>query len=290
MGAGKAHKRMTAVHFLQRVIFITIGAFMMGLALEAFLVPNEVIDGGIAGISIIISEVTGLPLGLFIFVLNVPFLLLGYKQIGKTFAFSTLYGIAIMSATTSWLHHVDAFTNEKLLAVLFGGVILGAGVGLVMRFGGSLDGTEIVAILISKKTKIPVGQIIMFINVFIFILAGFVFGWDSAMYSIFTYYIAFKLIDIVIEGLNESKSVTIISNDYEEISEAIMDRLGRNTTFIYAKGGYMKEDIQMIYCVVTRLEVAKLRSIVQEIDRRAFIAIEHVSDVMGGNFDKANIH
>ncbi|OXM82977.1 YitT family protein [Paenibacillus rigui] len=290
MAEGKAHRRITVIGFLQRFIFITIGAVMMGLALEVFLVPNQVIDGGIAGLSIIISEVTGLPLGLFIFVLNVPFLLLGYKQIGKTFAISTLYGIAVMSITTSWLHHVDAFTNEKLLAVLFGGVILGAGVGLVMRFGGSLDGTEIVAILISKKTKIPVGQIIMFINVFIFIVAGFVFGWDSAMYSIFTYYIAFKLIDIVVEGLNESKSVTIISNDYEEISEAIMDRLGRNTTFIYAKGGYKKEDIQMIYCVVTRLEVAKLRSIVQEIDRRAFIAIEHVSDVMGGNFDKADIH
>ncbi|MFH5186883.1 YitT family protein [Paenibacillus sp. TAB 01] len=290
MGAEKAHKRMTAVHFLQRLVFITIGAFMMGLALEVFLVPNQVIDGGIAGISIIVSEITGLPLGLFIFILNVPFLLLGYKQIGKTFAYSTLYGIAVMSVTTSWLHHAEAFTSEKLLAVLFGGVILGAGVGLVMRFGGSLDGTEIVAILISKKSKISVGQIIMFINVFIFIVAGFVFGWDSAMYSIFTYYIAFKLIDIVVEGLNESKSVTIISNDYEEISGAIMDRLGRNTTFIYAKGGYMKEDIQMIYCVVTRLEVAKLRSIVQEIDRRAFIAIEHVSDVMGGNFDKANIH
>lgn len=130
----------------------------------------------------------------------------------------------------------------------------------------------------------------MIFNVFIFIVAGFVFGWDSAMYSIFTYYIAFKMIDIVVEGLNESKSATIISSEYDEISQAIIDRLGRNTTFIYAKGGYMREDTQMIYCVLTRLEVAKLKAIVQDIDPKAFIAIETVSDVLGGNFSKANIH
>lgn len=263
---------------------------MMGVSLELFLVPNKVIDGGIAGISIMMSSITNLPLGLFLFFFNLPFLIVGFKQIGKTFAISTLYGIAVMSVTTAMLHHVPAFTNEKMLAVMFGGVILGVGVGLVIRFGGTLDGTEIVAILLSKKTKIPVGQLIMFINVFIFIMAGFVFEWDSAMYSIFTYYIAFKLIDIVVEGLNESKSVTIISKEYEEISEAINARLGRSTTYIYARGGYSKEKTQMIYCVVTRLEVAKLRAIIHEIDNNAFIAIEHVSDVTGGNFTKKDIH
>ncbi|GAC43479.1 uncharacterized conserved protein [Paenibacillus popilliae ATCC 14706] len=263
---------------------------MMGVALEMFLVPNNIIDGGIAGISIILSKTTSLKLGLFLFLLNVPFLMLGYKQIGKTFALSTLYGIAVMSVTTALLHHAEAFTNETLLAVLFGGMMLGAGVGLVIRFGGSLDGTEIVSILVSKKINVPVGQIIMIINVFIFIAAGFVFGWDSAMYSIFTYYIAFKMIDIVVEGLNESKSATIISSEYEEISQAIIDRLGRNTTFIYAKGGYMREDTQMIYCVLTRLEVAKLKAIVQDIDPKAFIVVESVTDVLGGNFSKANIH
>lgn len=286
----RTHKKTNMLDLIKRVVFITIGAVLMGVALEMFLVPNDIIDGGIAGISIILSKTTSLKLGLFLFLLNVPFLMLGYKQIGKTFAFSTLYGIAIMSLTTAMLHHVEAFTNEKLLAVMFGGIMLGAGVGLVIRFGGSLDGTEIVSILISKKINVPVGQLIMIFNVFIFIVAGFVFGWDSAMYSIFTYYIAFKMIDIVVEGLNESKSVTIISSEYDEISQAIIDRLGRNTTFIYAKGGYMREDTQMIYCVLTRLEVAKLKAIVQDIDPKAFIAIETVSDVLGGNFSKANIH
>ncbi|MCR8642741.1 YitT family protein [Paenibacillus sp. N1-5-1-14] len=286
----RTHKKMTWLDYLKKFVFITIGAILMAVALEIFLVPNAIVDGGVAGISIMLSKITSLPLGIFLFVLNIPFLILGYKQIGRTFTISTLYGISVMSVTTAWLHHVPAFTDEKLLAVLFGGLILGVGVGLVIRFGGSLDGIEIVAILLSKKFRFPVGQIIMIINVFVFIGAGFVFTWDSAMYSIFAYYIAFKVIDIVVEGLNESKSVTIISNEYEEVAQAIMDRLGRSTTFIYAKGGYKKEEIQMIYCVVTRLELAKLKTIVHEIDDRAFIAIESVSDVLGGNFQKNNIH
>ncbi|MEV2908242.1 YitT family protein [Paenibacillus larvae] len=286
----KKHKKLSPIRLLIKILFITIGAFLMGVALEIFLVPNDVIDGGIIGISIVVSKITSLPLGIFIFFLNLPFLVLGYKQIGKTFAFSTLYGITVMSITTALLHHVEPFTNDTILAVLFGGVLLGFGVGLVIKLGGSLDGTEIVAILISKKMRFPVGQIIMIINVFIFILAGFVLGWDSAMYSMFTYYIASKVMDAVVEGLNESRSVTIISSEYEEISQTIMDRLGRNTTFIYARGGYLKEDTQMIYCVVTRLELAKLKTIVQEIDSKAFITIEHVSDVLGGNFEKHNIH
>lgn len=288
--ATRKHKQITKALIARRVIFITIGAAMMGVALEIFLVPNLIIDGGIAGISILVSKVTGIRLGLFLFLFNLPFLMIGLKQIGKTFAISTLYGIAVMSITTALLHHIPAVTNEKLLAVLFGGVILGAGVGLVIRSGGSLDGTEIIAILLSKKLRISVGQIIMIINVFIFIVAGFVFGWDSAMYSIFTYYIAYKLIDIVVEGLDESRSVTIITPDYEEVAQAIMDRLGRGTTLIYANGGYTNEETRIIYCVMTRLEVAKLKSIVQEIDSRAFIAIQNVADVFGSNFQENKIH
>ncbi|GIO58759.1 membrane protein [Paenibacillus cineris] len=290
MSMAKTHKKLSFADLVKKFVFITVGAVLMAVALEVFLVPNEIIDGGITGISIVLSKVTTFPLGIFLFIINLPFLFLGYKQIGKTFAFSTLYGIAVMSVTTQLLHHVSPFTNEKILAVLFGGLILGLGVGLVIRFGGSLDGTEIVAILLSKRLRMPVGQIIMIMNVFIFIVAGFVFGWDSAMYSIFTYYMASKVMDIVVEGLNESKSVTIISNEYEEISQTIQDRLGRSTTFMYARGGYSKEDTQVIYCVVTRLELAKLKALVQEIDPKAFIAIEHVSDVLGGNFEKNAIH
>ncbi|RUS48039.1 YitT family protein [Cohnella sp. AR92] len=286
----RTHRKKTVKDYLISLLFITIGAVVMAAALELFLVPNEIIDGGITGISIILSKLTSWPLGIFLFFINLPFLLLGFKQIGKSFTFYTLYGITIMSVMTQLLHHVNPVTSEKLLAVGFGGVILGAGIGLVLRFGGSLDGTEIVAIILSKKLRMSVGQIVMIINLFIFTAAGFVYGWDSAMYSIFTYYLAAKVMDIVVEGIDESKSVTIISMEHADISEAISQRLGRSTTLIHAQGGYSKEETQMIYCIVTRLEVAKLRDIVQEIDSKALIAIQAVSEVMGGDLQKKNIH
>jgi len=286
----KQTKKLSWLEWLKRFIFITLGAILMGIALEKFLVPNKIIDGGITGISILLSEITPIKLGVFIFVINVPFLLFGYKQIGRTFVISTLYGIAVLSLTTMYLHHSEPFTEEKILAVLFGGLILGLGVGLVIRFGGALDGAEIVAIHLSKKLRMPVGQIIMIINVFIFIAAGFVYGADSAMYSIFAFYIAARIMDIVVEGFEESKSATIISSQYEEVSEAIMTRLGRSTTMLYAKGGYSKDDTQVIYCVVTRLEVSKLKTIVQEIDEKAFISIQNVADVLGAGMEKKTIH
>ncbi|MDO7905364.1 YitT family protein [Paenibacillus sp. JX-17] len=286
----RTHRKTSFLTLLYRFVFLTIGSVLAAVGLDLFLVPNEVLDGGITGLSIVLNNVTSLPLGVFLFVLNIPFVWLGYKQIGKTFAISSLYGIIVLSVTTSLLHHYEAFTHEKILAVLFGGLILGIGVGIVIRFGGSTDGVEISAILLNKKLKLPVGQIVMFINIFIFIIAGFVMGWDSAMYSIFTYYLASKVMDIVVEGINDSKSVTVISAEYEEISQAIMDRLGRSTTYIYGRGGYSKEDTQIVYCVVTRLEVAKLKGIVHEIDPNAFIAIEHVADVLGGGFEKKDIH
>lgn len=290
MAYGKEHKKLAPLELLKRFLFITIGSVLMGVALEKFLVPFNIIDGGIAGVSIMLSHLTPLPLSVYLFVANIPFLVLGYKQLGKTFALSTLYGIAIMSLTTAMLHHSGAFPEDKLLAVLFGGMILGAGVGLVIRYGGALDGIEVVSILISKKLRMAVGQVIMIFNVIIFVVSGFVFEWTSAMYSMLTYYIAIKVIDIVVEGLEESKSVTIISKEFAEISQSIVDRLGRSTTLLQAQGGYSGEETKVIYCVVSRLELAKLKAIVQEIDEKAFIAIEHVSDVLGGNFSKGSIH
>ncbi|URN92585.1 MAG: YitT family protein [Candidatus Pristimantibacillus lignocellulolyticus] len=275
---------MSKGEFFKRFIFITIGAILMGVALEKFLVPYNIIDGGIAGISIMVSHLTSLPLSILLFVLNIPFLIIGYKQLGKGFAFSTLYGIAIMSLTTAMLHHSTPFPDDKLLAVLFGGMVLGMGVGLVIRYGGCLDGVEVISILISKKLKISVGNIIMVFNVVIFVIAGFVFEWSSAMYSMVTYYIAIKVIDIVVEGLNESKSVMIISNKYEEISQLIVDRLGRTTTLLHASGGYSGQDTKVIYCVVSRIELSKLKSIVQAADSQAFMAVESVADVVGGSF------
>ncbi|NIK72030.1 YitT family protein [Paenibacillus sp. BK720] len=284
------HLKLPKLELLRRILFITLGAALVSVGLEIFLVPNHIIDGGIVGISIIVSHLTGLPLGIFLFLLNLPFLVLGYKQIGKTFAMSTLYGVSVMSLGTFLLHPVPPLTEEYFLASIFGGVILGIGVGIVIRFGGSLDGTEIIAILFNKRLPFSVGEIVMFFNLFILGSAGFVFGWDRAMYSLVAYYIAYKMIDITMEGFEESKSVWIISDEAKEIGLAIMDRLGRGVTYLHGEGGFSGGQKRIIFCVITRLEEAKMKSIVQELDPSAFLAVGNIHDVKGGRFKKRDIH
>lgn len=284
------HKRLSRANIAKRTIMIIIGAILAAIGLEIFLIPNRVIDGGIVGISIILSHLSGLKLGIFLFILNIPFFFIGYKQIGKTFAISTIIGITVLSISTYLLHPVSAFTADILLATVFGGLILGTGVGIVIRNGGSLDGTEILSILINKRTPFSVGEIIMFFNFFILGSAGFVFGWDRALYSYIAYFIAYKTIDIVIQGLDESKSVWIISDKHAIIGEAIMARLGRGVTYFNGEGAYSKENKKVIFCVITRLEEAKLKLIVEEIDPTAFVAVGNISEVRGGRFKKKDIH
>ncbi|TYP68685.1 YitT family protein [Paenibacillus methanolicus] len=284
------HGKLSMLEIIRRVVFITLGAAIVSVALEIFLVPNEVIDGGVTGISIMLAHLTDLPLGIFLFILNLPFLVIGYKQIGKTFALSTLYGVIVMSIGTQLLHHVDPLTESTFLAPVIGGVLLGIGIGIVIRFGGSLDGTEIMAILFSKNLPFSVGEFVMFINLFILGSAGFVYGWDSAMYSLIAYYIAFKMIDVTVEGFDESKSVWIISEEAVEVGEAIMSRLGRGVTYLHGEGGFTGGSKKVIFCVITRLEEAKLKSIVHELDPVAFLAVGNIHDVKGGRFKKRDIH
>jgi uncharacterized membrane-anchored protein YitT (DUF2179 family) len=293
MGEGQPKikgKKQPLTKIIKRAIFIFIGAWLVAVGLEIFLVPNRIIDGGIVGISIIFSHLTGKSLGLFLILLNLPFLYVGYKQIGKTFALSTLFGVIIMAIGTTVLHPIKVITEDLLLATVFGGVSLGIGVGMVVRYGGSLDGTEIVAILFNKKSPFSVGEIVMFFNLFILGSAGFVFGWDRAMYSLMAYFIAFKMIDIVIEGFDESKSVWIISDMHREIGDTLLARLGRGVTYLSGEGGYTGDDKKVIFCVITRLEEAKLKSIVEETDPAAFLAIGTIHDVKGGRFKKRDIH
>lgn len=284
------HKGLTKTKLAKRIFFIILGAVLMGVGIEEFLVPNKILDGGIVGISIILSYFSGWKLGWFIFVLNIPFFYIGYKQIGKTFALSTLLGIGVLSVTTLLLHDVPVFTEDLLLATVFGGIVLGTGVGMVIRYGGSLDGTEILAILVNKKLPFSVGEIIMFFNIFIFGTAGFVFGWNRAMYSILAYFIAFKTIDVVIRGLDESKSAWIISEKHQVIGDAILARLGRGVTYLKGEGAYTGDEKKVIFCVITRLEEAKLKSIVEEIDPGAFLAVADIAEVRGGRFKKKAIH
>lgn len=284
------HRKLTKRKIFQRILIITLGAALMAVGLEIFLVPNNVIDGGITGISIMLSYITGWKLGMFLFILNIPFFFIGYKQIGKTFALSTLYGIIILSIGTTLLHPVPAFTQDILLATVFGGLVLGIGVGLVIRYGGSLDGTEILAILFNNKLPFSVGEIIMFFNLFILGCAGFVFSWDRAMYSLIAYFVAYKTIDITITGLDESKSVWIISDNAKQIGDAIMNRLGRGVTYINGEGAYSGDDKKVIFCVINRLEEAKLKEIVTESDDSAFLAVADIAEVRGGRFKKKDIH
>ena len=283
-------KKNIMFKIFKKYLFLMVGGIFASIGLEIFLVPNNIIDGGIVGISIISSYLTKLPLGAFIFVLNLPFLLVGYKQIGKTFVISTLFSVTILSIGVTILHPIPGLTKDVLLAAVFGGIILGIGVGLIIRYGGSLDGTEIVAIILDKQTGFSIGEIVMFFNVFILSSAGLFFGWDKAMYSLIAYFIAFKVIDITVEGLDESKAVMIVSEKPEPIADMLMARLGRGVTFLDGKGGYTGEAKSVIYSVITRLEVAKLKAIVDEIDENAFITISDVHEVMGGRLKKRAIH
>jgi len=274
---------------LIRILLILIGASLSSIGLEIFLVPNNIIDGGIVGISMISSHLTNIPLGAFTFILNIPFFMIGYKQIGKSFVLSTIFAVICLSIGVSVLHPIPGLTHDVFLAAVFGGMINGAGVGLIIRAGGSLDGTEIVAIILDKKVSFSVGEIVMFFNVFILIGAGFVYGWDRAMYSLVTYFVAFKVIDIVVEGLDESKAVIIISDKNEDITEAIIARLGRGVTLLNGAGGYSKVPANILYVVVSRLELAKLKSIVLDFDKNALITVGNV-EVAGKKYKKKSIH
>lgn len=285
-----AHRPESSRRKLWRGLWIIIGALLVGVGLEQFLIPNKIIDGGVVGISIIVSHLTGVPVSIYLLVLNLPFLWLGYKQIGKTFALTTLGSVVLMSSFVSVFGKFDVLTEDPLLAAVFGGAILGMGVGIIIRNGGSLDGTEIVAIMLTRRWPFSVGEIVMGFNLFILGSAAFVFGWDRAMYSLLAYFVAFKAIDIAMEGLDESKSATIITDLPEELRDAINDRLGRGVTQLEGKGGYSGAPKGVLFIVITRLELAKLKAIVLEIDPDAFVAIEDVHEVLGGRFRKRAIH
>lgn len=275
---------------LKKYVLIIIGSVIFAAGLEFFLIPNNILDGGVIGISIILEHYIKIPLGLFIFVLNIPFLYLGYKQIGKGFAIASAFGIVVLSVMTAVFSKFDPLIRDPFLACIFGGVILGVGVGLVIRSGGTLDGSETFSIYSTKKLPMSVGEMVLVINVIIFIVSGFIFSWEVALYSMISYFIASRVMDVVIEGLNDSKSVMIISKEYSLISQEIQDRLGRGVTLLNGEGGYSGNDTKVIFCVITRIEESKLKKIVFKNDKNAFVSIGTVSEVSGANFKKKDIH
>lgn len=266
---------------MQLACIIT-GAALAALGLEEFLVPNNIIDGGVVGIAIMLSYLTGWPLGAFLFTLNLPFLLLSWRLISAAFAWISTLAVITLAVLVNFAHPFPPITTDLLLATVFGGVSLGAGVGLIIRSHGATDGVEMLAVLASSRTGFSVGEIIMAVNVLILGSAGFIFGWDRAMYSLLAYYIAFKVIDMVQAGFDESKSALIITAIPEVVGPAVMRELDRPVTYLAGSSGRTGEPRRIIYCVATRLELPRLLDTVKACDREAFIAIENVHEVLGG--------
>lgn len=286
-----ASKKPKFKRVLIKAAMVILGGLIAAYGLEAVLIPNNVSDGGITGISIVGSELFGLPLGLLIAILNLPFIFLGYKQIGKSFAIYSVLGIASLAAGTILMHHVHTIIHgDTLLVTVVGGIILGFGMGLALRNGGALDGIDMLAVLLSRKLPFGTSDLILFLNLFVFIIVSTVFGLQGAILSAIAYFIASKVIHIVEVGLSGSKTFKIITSEPELMVETIRDRLGRGATYSVVEGGYTNEKFKEITCVINRLEESKIKEIISDIDGNAFITVYEVAEVKGGNFKKNNIH
>ena len=290
MTTNNIHKT-NKLKFILRGLMVIIGGLIAAYGLETVLIPNHVSDGGVTGLSIVGSELFDLPLGVLIAVINIPFIWLGYKQIGKSFALFSIIGIASLAVGTSLLHHTPAIIEgDTLLVTVVGGIILGFGMGLALRNGGALDGIDMLAVLLSRKLPFGTSDLILFLNIFVFIFVGIAFGLQGAILSAIAYFIASKVIHIVEEGLSGSKTFNIITTQPEIMVETIRDRLGRSATYKEAYGGFSHEKFKEITCVINRLEETKLKEIINELDPKSFVTVYDVAEVKGGNFKKHNIH
>ena len=269
-------------------IMLTFGAILAAFSLETFLIPNTILDGGVTGISIIVSKVFEIPVSMLVLLLNIPFVYVEYKNLLRPFLFRAVYSMILFSFALSVFQYFDSLTEQMLLATVYGGVLLGIGVGIVIHFGGCVDGTESVALVISKKTSLSVGQVVLLFNLIIFGVAGIIFGLDRAMYSLLTYFITFRVIDFVADGFEQVKAALIVTEKGTDMAEEIYRRLGRTVTLIRGKG-LISGDKEVMYCVLTRLEIYELRHIADEMDESAFITIMDVSDIIG-NHIKSSQH
>ncbi|MCF6271336.1 MAG: YitT family protein [Melioribacteraceae bacterium] len=257
------------------------------------MLPNSFIDGGAMGISLLISEITSLPLSILVVAINLPFLILGYSQIGKQFAIKSIIAI-IGLAFVIYLIPYPLITSDKLLIAVFGGFFLGAGIGMAIRGGSVIDGTEVLAIHLSKKTGLTIGDIILIFNIIIFSFGAYILSIEVALYAILTYLSASRTITFIIEGVEEYTGITIISDYSEEIRLIVTEKLGRGVTIYTGKGGFGKrgevlKSIDIVYTVITRLEIARLRTEVDKIDSNAFLIMNSIKDTKGGMIKKRSL-
>jgi uncharacterized membrane-anchored protein YitT (DUF2179 family) len=271
------------------------GVFSAAFGLKGFLLSSRFIDGGVTGISMLLSDIFHAPLSILILVINLPFVAIGYRQIGRSFAIKSVLSIAGLSLVLAFVKFPDV-TPDKLLTAVFGGFFIGAGIGMAIRGGAVLDGTEIAALLVSRTSNLlNVGDVILILNIFIFLTASYFLGVDSALYSILTYAAASKTIDFLLHGIEEYRGVTIMSVKSQEIKDAIINQLHRGVTVYKSAGGVgstgrTEEEREILYCVVTRLEIARIKNVVTDIDPAAFITMHALSDVHGGLVKKAIFH
>lgn len=280
---------------LKSAAFIIVGILSAGMGLKGFLLSSHFIDGGVTGISMLLADVTGVRLSVWLLIVNLPFVLIGYRQIGRKFAVLSALAIGGLSVCLLVVPYPDV-TPDKLLTAVFGGFFIGAGIGLTIRGGGVLDGTEVAALLISRSShSLRVGDVILILNVFIFLAAAFFLGIEPALYSILTYAAASKTIDFLLHGIEEYTAITIISPKHQEIKDTIMNQLHRGLTVYHGHGGFGSRgagepDQEILYCVVTRLEIGNVKTVVREIDPNAFITTQSLSDVEGGLIKRPAYH
>ncbi|MFN8285964.1 MAG: YitT family protein [Chitinophagales bacterium] len=281
--------RVLSVNLIKDLFLMTVGVASAAFGLESFLVPNNFIDGGVTGISLLLTELSGWPLPLLILVINIPFIILAYHSLGLEFTIKTAIAIGGLAATVAFVHFPEV-THDNLLVAVFGGFFLGAGIGMAVRGGAVIDGTEVLAIFISKKAGTTIGDVIIAINILIFSAAAYFLGIEFALYSMITYLAASKTLDFVIEGIEEYTGVTIVSSHHEEIRQMIIHSLGRGVTIFKGRSGFGKQgerrEMDIIYTVITRLEISRLNLEIEKIDPNAFVVMNSLKDTRGGMIKK----
>lgn len=272
-------------HAIKESIYIIIGVFSAGFGLKGFLLPNRFIDGGATGISLLLENITNMKLGILLILVNLPFLVLGARTLNIRFAVKSIVSIALLALVVHFVEY-PTITEDKLLIAVFGGFFLGLGIGMAMRGGAVIDGTEVLAIFLSRKLSITIGDVLLLINIIIFSFGAYILSIETALYAILTYLAAGKTVDYVVDGVEEYVGVTIISEKHEQLREMIVDKLRRACTIYAGRGGFGKNgtsyDKDIIYTVVTRLELARLHTEIDKIDDKAFIIMGIVKDIKGG--------
>lgn len=280
-------KKLNISYILSDTIYIGLGILFSAFAMKSFLVPNHFIDGGVTGISLFLHEVFHWNLGVMLILTNAPFIIIGAYQVSKGFAIKTAIAVVGLALVMQYVPF-DVVTHDKLLNTMFGGFFLGLGIGLAMRGGCAIDGIEVLALYTLKKTSFTITEVILAINVVLFCLAAYYFDWETALYAMLTYYIAMRTIDYVIEGMEAYTGVTIISGKSEEVKESLVLKLGRGITVYKGERGFMKEsfdvsnDCDIVFTVITRLEVRKLKNVVHNIDPKAFVFTHTIKETAGG--------